>query len=434
VRTTPREDRRPDGGARRRRRGFGLTWWGEAWVTALEERARLDPNRLPRGRSYARGGTVGELAIGPGEVRAAVQGRRVRPYQVRVRVRVLEVTEWDRVLDAIAAQVGHAAALLDGELLPEVADDVRSAGTDLLPGPGELQPRCSCPDWADPCKHAAAVCYLVAGALDADPFSLLLLRGRRRDEVLAALRARRRSAKVTMAHPDRSGPAVDPGVDAREAYQRSLASLPAPPLPPQRPGQPAVLPVDPPPDAGLRPEDLVALAADAAARAFQLATGSGDGGLSLDLEADLARRAAGLLGERRGIGALAASAGMPSRELLRWAVTWQQAGRGGLDALRMTWQPAAADLAEGRVALDRPAGQDGVRAWRNRLTRGRLQLRLGGDGLWYRFVRSGSDWVLDGPAASEPGELVDVDPGAGGRPRAPREGARAAVIRRQDGW
>ena len=58
-------------------------------MTALEERARLDPNRLPRGRSYARGGTVGELAIGPGEVRAAVQGRRVRPYQVRVRVRVL---------------------------------------------------------------------------------------------------------------------------------------------------------------------------------------------------------------------------------------------------------------------------------------------------------------------------------------------------------
>jgi len=434
VRTTPREDRRLAAGSRRRRRGFGLTWWGEAWVTALEERARLDPNRLPRGRSYARGGTVGELAIGPGEVRAAVQGRRVRPYQVRVRVRVLEATEWDRVLDAIAAQVGHAAALLDGELLPEVADDVHSAGTDLLPGPGELQPRCSCPDWADPCKHAAAVCYLVAGALDADPFSLLLLRGRRRDEVLAALRARRRSAKVTMAHPDRSGPAVDPGVDAREAYQRSLASLPAPPLPPQRPGQPAVLPVDPPPDAGLRPEDLVALAADAAARAFQLATGSGDGGLSLDLEADLARRAAGLLGARRGIGALAASAAMPSRELLRWAVTWQQAGRGGLDALRTTWQPAAADLAEGRVALDRPAGQGAVRAWRNRLTRGRLQLRLGGDGLWYRFVRSGSGWVLDGPAASEPGELVDVDPGPGGRPRAPQEGARAAVTRRQGGW
>jgi uncharacterized Zn finger protein len=409
MRNLPHADRRPAAGSRRRRRGFGLTWWGEAWVTALEERARLDPNRLPRGRSYARGGTVGELTIAPGEVRAAVQGRRVRPYQVRVRVRVLEATEWDRVLDAIAAQLGHAAALLDGELLPEVADDVRSAGTDLLPGPGELQPRCSCPDWADPCKHAAAVCYLVAGALDADPFSLLLLRGRRRDEVLAALRARRRSAKVTMAHPNQSQPAADPGVDAREAYQRSLASLPAPPLPPQRPGQPAVLPVDPPPDAGLRPEELAALAADAAVRAFQLATGPGDGGLSLDLEADLARRAAGFLGTGRGLAALAASAGMPSRELLRWAATWQQAGRGGLDAFRTTWQPAATDLAEGRAALERSAGPGAVRAWRNRLTRGRLQLRLGADGLWYRFVRSGGDWVLDGPPSPEPDALLAKD-------------------------
>jgi hypothetical protein len=244
----------------------------------------------------------------------------------------------------------------------------------------------------------------VAGALDADPFSLLLLRGRRRDEVLAALRARRRPAAE--AEPDRSRPATDPGVDAREAYRRSPAPLPAPPLPPPRPGQPAVLPVDPPAGAGLRSEDLVALAADAAARAFQLATGSGDGGLSLDLEADLARRAAGLLGTGRGLAALAASAGMPSRELLAWAVTWQQAGRGGLDALRTTWQPPATDLAEGRAALDRLAGQGAVRAWRNRLTCGRLQLRLGGDGLWYRFARSGGEWVLDGPPSPAPDALV----------------------------
>jgi uncharacterized Zn finger protein len=409
MRNLPQADRRP-AGARRRRRDFGLTWWGEAWVTALEQRARLDPNRLPRGRSYARGGTVGELTIAPGEVRAEVQGRRARPYQVRMRVRVLDAGEWDRVLDAIAAQIGHAAALLDGELLPEVADDVRSAGTDLLPGPGELQPRCSCPDWADPCKHAAAVCYLVAGALDADPFSLLLLRGRRRDEVLAGLRARRRSAEATTAAPDRSQPGTDAGVDARQAYRRSPAPLPAPPLPPPRPGQPSVLSVDPPPAADLRPEeDLVALAADAAARAFQLATGSGDGGLSLDLEADLARRAAGLLGTGRGLAALAASAGMPSRELLRWAVTWQQAGLGGLDALRTTWQPAATDVAEGRAALDRLAGQGAVRAWRNRLTQGRLQLRLGPNGLWYRLVRSGGDWVLDGPPSPEPDALLAKD-------------------------
>jgi hypothetical protein len=170
-----------------------------------------------------------------------------------------------------------------------------------------------------------------------------------------------------------------------------------------------VLPVDPPPGAGLRPEDLVALAADAAARAFELATGSGDGGLSLDLEADLARRATGLLEPGGDLAALAASAGMAPRELLRWAVAWQHAGRGGLDVLRTSWQPAATDLAEGAAALDRLAGQSPVRAWRNRLTRGELQLRLGGDGQWYRFVRSGSDWVLDGPPSPEPDALLDHD-------------------------
>jgi uncharacterized Zn finger protein len=389
----------------RGRRGFGRTWWGDAWVTALEGRARLDPNRLPRGRTYARRGTVGELTIAPGEVRAAVQGSRARPYQVRVRVRTLEATEWARVLDTVAAQIGHAAALLDGELLPEVADDVRSAGTDLLPGPGELQPRCSCPDWADPCKHAAAVCYLVADVLDTDPFALLLLRGRSRDEVLAGLRSRRRPSAASTAQTTPPEPALDPGIDAREAYRRPVATLPAVPLPPQRPGRPAVLPTDPPPGSGLRQEDLVALAADAAVRAWELATGSGDGGLSLDLEADLARRAAALLGSQ-GLAALAASAGMASRELLRWAIAWQQGGRGGLDALRGTWRPALEDLAEGRAALDRHASPGAARAWRNRITHGDLQLRFGRDRLWYRFVRLGGDWVPDGEPSPEPGVLL----------------------------
>jgi uncharacterized Zn finger protein len=390
---------------RRARRGFGRTWWGDAWVTALEERARLDPNRLPRGRTYARRGTVGELTIAPGEVRAAVQGSRARPYQVRVRVRTLEATEWDRVLDTIAAQIGHAAALLDGELVPEVADDVRSAGTDLLPGPGELQPRCSCPDWADPCKHAAAVCYLIADVLDTDPFGLLLLRGRGRDQVLAGLRSRRRPADPSAGQATLPEPAMDHGIDAREAYRRPLAPLPTLPLPPQRPGRPAVLPVDPPPGSGLRQQDLVALATDATARAFQLATGAGDGGLSLDLHADLARRAAGLLGST-GLSALATSAGMTTRELLRWAITWQQAGRGGMDALRATWQPEPEDLAEGRAALDRHVGPSAARAWRNRITRGEVQLRFSRDRLWYRFIRSGGDWTLDGEPSPEPATLL----------------------------
>jgi uncharacterized Zn finger protein len=85
-----------------RRVAPGHTWWGRAWVDALEQRARLDPNRLPRGRDYARSGSVGELVLAPGEVRAQVQGRKSVPYQVRIRVRRFADDEWDRVLEAIS--------------------------------------------------------------------------------------------------------------------------------------------------------------------------------------------------------------------------------------------------------------------------------------------------------------------------------------------
>ena len=89
-----------------------------------------------------------------------MHGRKTEPYQVRIRVRRFADDEWDRVLEAIAARLGHAAALLDGELPPEIADDAAGAGLDLLPGGGEVGPRCDCPDDADPCKHSAAACLL----------------------------------------------------------------------------------------------------------------------------------------------------------------------------------------------------------------------------------------------------------------------------------
>jgi uncharacterized Zn finger protein len=395
------DHRPPPATGRGSRRGFGATWWGTAWLIALEERARLDPNRLSRGRGYARRGTVEVLEITHGLVRAEVQGSRAQPYQVTVRVREFDAGEWDRVLDAIAAELGHTAALVDGELPPEVADDIAATGLDILPGAGEVQPRCSCPDWADPCKHAAAVCYLVADALDADPFALLRLRGRERDEILAGLRARRRTGLSSA--PAVQQPVADEGVPAREAYQRVTAPLPAPPLPPTRPGRPAVLPTDPPP--GLSREDLVALAADAAARCLQLAEGTGDGGLGLDERQDLARRGAALLG-RPEFAELAAGAGLPARDLASDAIAWRYGGSSGLAVLRDTWQPDAEALAEGRAALNRLGA---TRVWRNRITCGAVQLRLGSDGQWYRLARSGTGWDLDSAPDPDPAALLIPD-------------------------
>jgi len=401
---------------------FGRTWWGRAWLEALEQRARLDPNRLPRGRGYARSGAVGELVLGPGEARARVQGRKTEPYEVRIRVRQFTGEEWDRVLAAISARLGHAAALLDGELPPEIASDAADAGLDLLPGGGEIGPRCSCPDDADPCKHSAAACYLITDALDADPFTLFLLRGRTRDQVLAGVRARRRGTALDRetAADGESGSglargrlAADEGVDARAAFGApdSTAPIPVPALPPPRPGQPAALPVDPPASRpGLR-DDLVELAADAAVRAWEMAMGlSADGGLGLDQDSDLARRAARLLGTP-AFGTLAVRSGVVARELARRALAWRQGGMTGLELLDGEWDPAEQDpllvpmVRTARAALRAKAGAaETVRG--NRITAGRLQLRLGRDLRWYPYARSEEDWEPSGPPRLDPAQAV----------------------------
>lgn len=386
------------------RDAFGRTWWGRAWVAALEERAHLDPNRLPRGRAYARGHRVGRLLAEPGEVRAPVAGSRTIAYRVRVLVRRLRDDEWATALDAIAARAGHAAALLEGELSPEIAADLAGAGIDLLPGPGEVSTSCSCPDVADPCKHAAAVCYLVAGLLDDDPFTLLLLRGRTRDEVLAGLRARRGSR----AAPTRPQP---PGMAARDLPARAIAAaeahLPRPPLPPARAGHPAPVGVDPPEGSGLSTADLLALAADAAERAWQLATGAGDGGLALSADADLARRAAAVLGTPR-FAQLAVRSRTPERQLLRLATAWHHGGEVGLDVLGAPWDPPSDVIDEARAVVAALLRGQRVRADGNRLSGGDVHLRYGRDGRWYRCERRGGGWDIVAPPSSDPASLVNA--------------------------
>ncbi len=402
---------------------FGRTWWGRAWVEALEQRARLDPNRLPRGRDYARSGAVGELILAPGEARARVQGRKTEPYEVRIRVRRFTDAEWDRVLTTISARLGHAAALLDGELPPQIAEDAAGAGLDLLPGGGEIGPRCSCPDDADPCKHSAAACYLVTDALDADPFVLLLLRGRTRDQVLAGVRARRRGAPADTDTAVGSAPTSealqlratdDEGVDARAAFSAPTpsAEIPAPPLPPARPGQPAALPVDPPAWRADLGSDLFELAADAAARAWEMAVGlSADSGLGLSADVDLARRAGRALGTPAFVK-LAVRSGVGARELARQALAWRNGGLAGLELLHSEWDPATEEpeapelLRAARSALrDKNDGAETV-VEGNRITTGRLQLRLGRDLRWFPYARSDGDWEPSGPPDPDPARAV----------------------------
>lgn len=362
---------------------FAATWWGNAWVAALE-RGALDPKRLARGRGYADQGHVDAITVTPGLVLAYVRGSRPRPYRVQVRVRTLEDADWARFLDASADRPGHIAALLDKELPQSLAD----CGVPLLPGPGDLVPRCSCPDSGHPCKHAAALCYQTARLLDADPFVLLLLRGRGERSLLDAL-SRRSAARAARAAQERQ-PESLPGVRAADALApRELPPLP-PPLPvPPHPEQPPVYPAAP---GGPDPFALDQLATDAAARAHALLGTGRDPVGELTLWQDAVRLAAarpgsGLTATTRTLYAtLATAAGRTPADLARAVAAWRQGGAAGLAVLEEPWDPPAGRFDRARpllLAADLPA----FRPWRNRLThpRGHVQLRLGRDGLWYAY-------------------------------------------------
>ncbi|MGW2641102.1 SWIM zinc finger family protein [Streptomyces sp. NPDC001348] len=362
---------------------FAGTWWGNAWVEALEQGA-LDPKRLARGRGYAEQGHVDAITVTPGLVLAYVRGSRPRPYRVQVRLRTLAEADWERFLDAAADRPGHIAALLDKELPHSLAD----CGVPLLPGPGDLAPHCSCPDSGHPCKHAAALCYQTARLLDADPFVLLLLRGRGERDLLDAL-SRRSAARAARTARERQ-PTSFAGVRATEALApRALPPLPRPMPAPPHPQQPPVYPAAP---GGPDPFALDQLATDAAARAHALLTTGHDPVGELTLWQDAVRQAAarpgsGLTAATRTLySALASAVGRTPADLARAVAAWRQGGPAGLTVLEEPWDPPAGRFDRARpllLAADLPA----FRPWRNHLThpRGHTQLRFGRDGLWYAY-------------------------------------------------
>ena len=149
----------------------------------------MDSGRLSRGRSYARRGQVLNIDEKDGEIRARVQGSRRAPYKVRISLNVLDDMAWDRVLDVLADQAIFTAQLLAGEMPAGIEEAFTAAGTSLFPVSGrELDTDCSCPDWSNPCKHIAAVYFLLGEAFDDDPFMLFRLRGRTETQILAELR------------------------------------------------------------------------------------------------------------------------------------------------------------------------------------------------------------------------------------------------------
>jgi uncharacterized Zn finger protein len=178
--------------ARTERGQFGEHWWSRRWIQVVESLG--DQARMGRGRTYARKGQVIDIDLASGAITGRVQGSRRRPYRVRIEVAPLSERQWDEALDALAAQAFFSAQLLGGQVPPEIEEVFGDAGASLLPSGTDVKTNCSCPDWANPCKHIAAVFYLVAEVFDRDPFQIFALRGRNREQVMEDLRRRRVAA------------------------------------------------------------------------------------------------------------------------------------------------------------------------------------------------------------------------------------------------
>ncbi|MET9425047.1 SWIM zinc finger family protein [Streptomyces sp. NPDC006540] len=377
------------------------TWWGNAWVEALEDTA-LDPARLVRGRAYAARGNVAAITVTPGKVMAYVQGSRARPYRTEIRLRTLTDDDWDDFLAAAAARPDHMAALLDKDVPQTLA-----AAVELLPTPGDLIPDCSCPDDGYPCKHAAALCYQTARLLDEDPFVLFLMRGRGEREILAAL-SRRNAARSAAEHTAAAAAAPQATVPASEAVTPGTVRPPLPPpFPaPRRAGRPPAYPHAPgAPD----PLALDLLACEAAARAHILLTTGRDPVASLTRWQDAVRLAAahpgsGLTASTRALYRdLAAAADRTPTDLARAVAAWRQGGPAALSVLEEPWDPPAGPFDRARPALA-AADFPGFRPWRNQLSTRSLQLRLGRDGLWYGYESDPDreDWWPRGTPDTDP--------------------------------
>jgi uncharacterized Zn finger protein len=176
--------------ARSRRGAFAKNWWADQWIQALER--LVDSGRLSRGRTYARKGQVLSIEEKGDGIEARVQGSRRTPYRVTIQLTRLTDDQWALVVEALAEQALFAAQLLSGEMPMDIEEAFRSAGVSLFPDRrGDLVTECSCPDWANPCKHVAATHYILGERFDEDPFLLFRLRGRSQEQILEALRESR---------------------------------------------------------------------------------------------------------------------------------------------------------------------------------------------------------------------------------------------------
>jgi uncharacterized Zn finger protein len=202
------------------------SFWGQAWCTNLERYSDYE-NRLPRGRTYVRNGSVVDLQIGKGVVAAMVAGSDL--YKIKIDIAPVRTARWKSICRDCAGTIDSLVELLQGRLAKGVMDRVCREGDGLFPSPGEIKLSCSCPDWSDMCKHVAAVLYGVGARLDERPELLFVLRGVDENKLIAGAgqgislsRATPSSAKVL----DDGDVAALFGLEMVETVRSDIPSVP----------------------------------------------------------------------------------------------------------------------------------------------------------------------------------------------------------------
>jgi uncharacterized Zn finger protein len=222
------QPKRVAGGIKGQGKG-GSSWWAKRWIAVLEG---FDlSNRLQRGRTYARKGQVTAIDIAAGRVTAKVQGSAPRPYSVRIEVRTLSAADRDRLIAELNSQAVFAAKLLAGEMPADIERAFEKAGLSLFPKSlAEIDTDCSCPDWSNPCKHVAAVYYLIGEEFDRDPFLLFRLRGLDREALLAKLGTMRQEDEPRASLPREPLPTAPTEFWAK-APEEAFGEVQSPPVP-----------------------------------------------------------------------------------------------------------------------------------------------------------------------------------------------------------
>ena len=241
---------------------FSRTWWGQRFIAALEQ--FTDPARLGRARSYASGGRILEYKIADGTVNARVRGS-INPYfgvykepiyKTSITIKAISPADWTKAIRTIGARADLVTKLLMNEMPDTIEDAFSGLGLHLLPhSEGDFVTSCSCPDWSNPCKHIAGVYYLLASALDRDPFLIFELRGLSRDALHSELVRSPLGQILSSALKSNELPAVEPVasyytsplrkpdavIDSHKEFWTGAKRLPTAPIAPSQASVPALL-------------------------------------------------------------------------------------------------------------------------------------------------------------------------------------------------